>query len=618
MTKIEQHPQHLEALLLRHLPDLLGDIEPSAVALLLEHLQWVEIAAGQTLMSQGDAGDAMYLLVSGRLRTYIANDLGEQRAVREIGRGQIVGEMSLFTDEPRSATLVAIRDSVLVRLGKDQFKQLLSVSGQISMALTQQIIKRLKTEGSRSLTDRPVTVGLIPITEGLDSRAVIDGLARELRRQWKVAVVDAASIEADLGEPGIAQRPPADTDANRRIAVRLDEIESAHDFVLLLSDSDASAWTQRCCRHCDELLLLADADQPVRLHTIEQACLLNRPPRSEAAEILLLFHPAECQFPRHTQAWLARRPLAGHLHLRQAQPRDIGRLARLLSRTGVGLVLSGGGARGAAHAGVYRALRERGVEIDVVGGTSMGAVFGGLVAMDIAPDVLISTMRRHFSRNPTADFNLIPMASLIKGLRLRQMMAQTIQELTGGAAGIEDLWKTFFCVAANYSQSREQVLQRGSLLNLVMASAAIPGALPPVIHDGDLLCDGGTFNNFPVDVMRKQWGVGRVLGVDLSFGTPKPILLQQMPSSWQLLRDRFRPKKRRLYRLPSLPNFLMNVTSLYSASRQREARAQIDLYFNPPLGKVGMLQWDAFDRAVQQGYEHACQVLDALPKPDQA
>ncbi|MGS0759517.1 patatin-like phospholipase family protein, partial [Roseateles sp. GG27B] len=54
-------------------------------------------------------------------------------------------------------------------------------------------------------------------------------------------------------------------------------------------------------------------------------------------------------------------------------------------------MLSGGGARGAAHAGVYRALRERGVEIDVVGGTSMGAVFGGLVAMDIAPDVLIST-----------------------------------------------------------------------------------------------------------------------------------------------------------------------------------------------------------------------------------
>ncbi|MGS0757827.1 cyclic nucleotide-binding domain-containing protein, partial [Roseateles sp. GG27B] len=151
MSKIEQHPKHLEALLLRHLPDVLGDIEPSAVALLLENLEWVEIAAGQTLMTQGDAGDAMYLLVSGRLRTYIANDLGDQRAVREIGRGQIVGEMSLFTDEPRSATLVAIRDSVLVRLGKDQFKQLLSVSGQISIALTQQIIKRLKTEGSRSL-----------------------------------------------------------------------------------------------------------------------------------------------------------------------------------------------------------------------------------------------------------------------------------------------------------------------------------------------------------------------------------------------------------------------------------------------------------------------------------
>ena len=92
-------------------------------------------------MTQGEAGDAMYLLVSGRLRTYIAADGGPQRMVREVSRGQIVGEMSLYTDEPRTATVVAIRDSVLVRLGKDEFKRLLALSAQVSVAITRQIIQ---------------------------------------------------------------------------------------------------------------------------------------------------------------------------------------------------------------------------------------------------------------------------------------------------------------------------------------------------------------------------------------------------------------------------------------------------------------------------------------------
>jgi NTE family protein len=138
---------------------------------------------------------------------------------------------------------------------------------------------------------------------------------------------------------------------------------------------------------------------------------------------------------------------------------------------------------------------------------------------------------------------------------------------------------------------------------------AIPGALPPVLHDGDLLCDGGTFNNFPVDVMRRQRGVGRVLGVDLAQTAPRRIDLQEVPGTWALLRDKLRGRRHRRYRLPSLVAYLMNVTILYSSSRQRQARQQTDLYFNPPLYKVGMLQWDRFDSIVAQGLAHGQEVL---------
>ena len=122
--------------------------------------------------------------------------------------------------------------------------------------------------------------------------------------------------------------------------------------------------------------------QPPVLHPTETHCLVQRPGRSEAAEVLVLLHPADRLCPRGTKAWLARRPVTDHLHLRHEIDADMARLARIQSHTAIGLVLAGGGARGLAHLGVYRALRERGIDIDYVGGTSIGAVMATLVASD--------------------------------------------------------------------------------------------------------------------------------------------------------------------------------------------------------------------------------------------
>lgn len=617
---MSEHPHYLDDLLRKHLTEFLGEVDPAALALLMQQLTWMHLPGGQPLMTQGEPGDAMYVLVSGRLRVTITDAEGRERTVREITRGQVVGEMSLFTDDPRSATLVAVRDSVLVRLGKADFSHLLATSSAMSIALTRQIIRRLQTEGQRTRLDRPVAIGLLPISDdisGVELADFAERLAAELRKVGSVAVLDAARLEARMGSPGITARPASDTDATRRIAVCLDEIEAGHAFVLLLADTRPTPWTQCCSRHCDELLLLAHADAPPRLHPTEAQCLVQRPARTDAAEVLVLLHPAERPSPVGTRDWLQRRPLAGHVHVRVGHAADTARLVRLVSRTAVGLVLAGGGARGAAHAGVYRALIESGVPIDVIGGTSMGAVFGAVMAMDPEARTVIDTFARHFAANPTGDFTLMPMLSLIKGRRLRGLMQHTEKSIAGTAdLGIEDLWKTYYCVATNYSQAREQVLRGGPLIDAVMASCAIPGALPPVLHDGDLLCDGGTFNNFPVDVMRDQWGVGKVIGVDLSFEKPRRIDLDSLPGPWAMLRDRLRPRRLRRYRLPSLTNYLMNVTSLYSTSRQRESRQLTDVYMKPSLPKVGMLQWDSYAATVQAGYEHALQVLGGAEVTD--
>jgi len=84
-----------------------------------------------------------------------------------------------------------------------------------------------------------------------------------------------------------------------------------------------------------------------------------------------------------------------------------------------------------------------------------------------------------------------------------------------------------------------------------------------------------------------------------------------VPGTWALLRDRLRPRHKRLYRLPTMASYLMNVTILYSMSRQRHAKGLTDLYFNPPLDRVGLLEWKRFDHIVEQGYAHAIEVLGA-------
>jgi NTE family protein len=522
--------------------------------------------------------------------------------------------MSLYTDEPRTATVEAIRNSVLVRLAKSEFASLLASSAQMSIALTRQMIKRLTSTSTRTAVPPPVVMALLPVTAGVDTADFARRLAAQLGRMGKVCVVDTASVDAALQQPGLTQSALTDAAANRRIASHLDQLELAHDFLLLVGDADASAWTQRCSRHSDEILLLANASQPPVLHATETTCLMQRGGQSDAAQILVLLHDAALRCPKGTSKWLARRPVSDHVHVRPTLDNDMARLARIQSRTAVGLVLAGGGAKGLAHLGLYQALQERGLVVDFVGGTSIGAIMAAMVASDQPLATVLPIARAAFADKPTGDFNLLPLISLIRGRRMRRILQVALEHIFGHPADIEDTWKNYFCVASNYTKACEQVISHGPLTQSLLASTAIPGAFPPVPVAGELLFDGGTFNNFPASIMRKRRGVGQVIGMDLGVRRPKPVAFEEVPGTWALLRDRLRARPQRRYKLPSFMAYLLNVNIMYSNSRQDESRRLTDLYFCPPLERVGMLQWQRFDSIAKQGYDYACGVLDAMPE----
>jgi NTE family protein len=613
-SSINGQERQLE-LLTEILTRLLGEEGEALADTLLPWLGWRHLLGGETLFRKGDKADDLYFVVSGRLRATGAGDDGGSSPESEVTRGQTIGEMEFLTDAARGSGIVAMRDSMLASLSRSAYEEIVHRDPQLSMILTRLLADRLRRwirpDGR---VTRPVNICLLAITDGIDASSLGYALARNLSFGNRVLVVGRDNVPNGHGGE-FAERDLSD-EQYRQLTEWLDEVESRHEFLIFIADSRPCEWTRRCIRGSDEVVLLARADSSPALRPVE-AYLDDTDLGTGVRRTLVLLHDEKARMPSGTSQWLACRAVAAHIHVRPTVERDIARLARVLSGTAIGLVLSGGGARGFAHLGVLKALEEFGVQLDIIGGASIGAVMAAYCAFDLPAQTVIDQARRAFASGPTRDFNLVPLISLIGGNRLRTVIDGAVVAATGCYLNIEDTWKDFFCVVANYTHATEVLVTRGDLAKWLRTSVSIPGVLPPVLHHGELMGDGGSFNNFPTDVMRQR-GTGYVIGSDL-LQRGLPVLdIEEIPSAWQLVRDRLRRGDKRRYRLPGLTSTLVSATMLVSQSRQREARQRADLCFTPALKGIGMLDWGKFDAIVELGYRHAKEVLERLPASEAA
>jgi NTE family protein len=588
------------------LTQIFGRVEDEFIDAALPMLDWIELSGGEKLIEEGDASTGVYFVISGRLRAFVGRD-GHLQAIGEIGRGETVGEMGVLTGEPRAATVIAIRDSVLAYASREVFDALWHKHPQLPVHMARIIIERLKRSASRKPPRKPSTIAIMAITDGVDVRTLGEELVQALDR-WGVSTVETSKRINERFGAGAAETTEPESETHHRVTTWLDDVEFWNEFVLLLTDEGDTEWTRRCLRHADEILLIARADAPVKISEREEKLCMGEGRITGARQTLILLHDENTAHPTDTASWLDRRPVDAHFHIRPSLQKDIDRLARIVSRNAIGLVLAGGGARGFAHLGVVKALEEEGVQIDFVGGTSIGAAMAAYVSWGHSSEMMIAHVRKAFSSNPTGDLNFLPLLSLIKGGRLRKTIAKGTLAAIGREADVVDSWRTLYCVASNYTTAQEVVITRGKIDRAVRASVSIPVALPPVLWKGELLVDGGVFNNFPTDVMARM-GARRIIGVDLARRSAKKFEFDEVPGTWQLLLDRFRPRKKRRYRLPTLGSVLMGVTVLYSESRREQAKQSVDIYLNPELAGIGLLDWKVFDRIVKLGYACAKEQL---------
>jgi NTE family protein len=613
MLRDEKLDAHLQTMLGRILGEHFAWTDAGVVNALEAGADYVALASGEVLLTQGDAGDDVYFVLSGRLRAVAEGPEGTQRTLGEIGRGETIGELAFFTGEPRSATIVALRDSMVARVSRAVIEAAIRHSPQLAVNMARLVIERFrKAETARPPVSVPVNVCFLPISRSVDVLGLADALRRlQPAASGPIALLSGAAVSQRLGDT----TEPAQWGRHGAVARHVHEVEEANAAVYFVADFEDTAWTQFCLQHADEVVLLGDSEADPALSPVESRHL-GEAMVTIARRTLVLLHDAAKQSPRGTSRWLAPRGRPRHFHIRPGLDRDMARLARILSGRAVGVVLAGGGAMGFAHIGVYQALEAAGIDVDFVGGTSIGALVGTLMALDLRSAALESGVREAFLNHPkgniTGDYNLFPLVSLIKGARSRDSLARSVRQNAGAEIDMEDSWKTFFVIASNFSAGSEAVLSHGSLVRNVSASFAIPGALPPVLIDGHLLFDGGTFNNFPVDIMAGL-GVGKVIGIDLSGDFGRRLDMQLVPGTLALLRDKFRPRAKQLYRrLPTMPETMMLSSFITSLSRQREQRRFADLLFRPRLPRTRLLDWHRFEQIVEAGREHAREVLGEL------
>ena len=613
MSDSISNPQ-LDALRLA-LPALLGDLDESTFEAIQPHLnwEWTELAGGKVLFREGDPSNSLYVLVSGRLQATVTTPAGPL-PVGEIGRGETVGEMGVFTGRPRRATITAARDSVLARIDLAMFEKIVKAVPSLALKLNRVIIERLERRNTSQKADHNVTnVAIVCISETLRPGTVLRELMPHLEEQKQtVAHITSAVIDAAAGRRGAAQVTEADSNGHRWLVSHLDELETRYSLVLYETDPTPSAWTRRCLRQADEVWLIGAADASPSLSSIERECLSNTGSLPRVRHTLILLHLGSAEWARGTPEFLALRPnVSRYYHLRTGQEKDFARLARFMSGTAVGLVLAGGGARGIAHIGVVRALEEAGMPIDSVGGTSIGSVLAACVARDWGWEQIFDANRRVFLSNPTSDFNFPPLVSLLAGRKLDRILTGSF-----GERQIEESWKPFFCVSSNYTQTCEVVHTHGNFKRAILASMAIPGVFPPIVSGNDLLVDGGLLNNMPVDVMART-GVSNIMAVDLRPDDKqrRELGCDQVPATWQLLIDRLRPVSRRRYHLPSMLATLMTSTTLNSYQKMSQVVADVDLLFKPDVRRFGLLDWKSYDLIVEQGYRDALEVIAKNPSP---
>uniref|UniRef100_A0AC34Q9K7 Uncharacterized protein n=1 Tax=Panagrolaimus sp. JU765 TaxID=591449 RepID=A0AC34Q9K7_9BILA len=521
-------------------------------------MDWVMLDSGQAVYRLGDNADAMFVVLSGRLRC-----VDKKTAVAEFGRGDVLGMVELIQKKPRTTTVLAVRFSQLARLPDGLINFIKILFPQVGFRLVR-LLGMSYNETRHAYLSPPLfsldnaapdsmaqlknlhTVAIIAASPTVPIISFTCELYHALSPSMKVLRLSARQVGRCLGEDCLEKL------ADFRLMHWLNTQEDTYQLVIYECDYEPTHWTRRCLRQADTILVVAQGSEKAREKPFfEEHLKMNQDGIRTRKELILLWN-MKTEQPKGTYEWLKGSWFSGHYHVRAPfrmfrsmtsegqldevavldfyqkevfgdkvdANSDFARLGRILTGNAIGLVLGGGGARGASHVGIIQALQHYGIPIDIVGGTSIGSMIGGLFAEDpYKTSKFHARAKIWFETMSSLWRKLWDLTYAHSAMFTGAGFNRTLQDLFSDIS-IEDLWLPYFCITTDITSSEMRVHRSGPLWMYCRASMSLAGYLPPLCDPADthLLLDGGYVNNLPADVIRSI-GARVVIAVDVGSAT---------------------------------------------------------------------------------------------------
>ncbi len=571
-------------------------------ALLESELDTVSLRRGETLIRQGDTADALYVVISGRFDVLLD---GEADPIAEIGPGSPIGEIAFLAGGTRTATVKAARDSLVLRLDREDFDRLCERTPQFWPTLTTALASRLADQNAgrrHSNVAAPRTIALIRAGPHRIPDRFVELIAASFAAEGRTRVVHGETLGEVIGRA---------TDlASAAATEALNGLERTFETVLFIADAELTPWSEKAMRQADLVLRIghggSGAQEPVAESAHERFAAALLP---ASAQRLVLLHERR-RGPTGTRYWLQNRDVRMHHHVALADRADVDRLVRFIKGRATGLIACGGGAFCAAHVGLYKALLESGINFDIMGGTSGGSAMTAAFAMGQPPDDIDHATHEIFVKNGALRRYTLPRYSIFDHTHFDRQLSPHYAGID-----IEDLWIPYFAISTNLSRYALHRHLRGDLWEAVRASGSIPGLLPPYYtKDGQMLVDGCLLDNVPVRAMHEMKAGPNVV---VAFEVPRLETFEvdygQLPSRGQLLRRMLQPFGRQpLPKAPSLGSVLLRSLMANRQDFERNMQAG-DLLLVPPLpSDMSILDWGRHSELMQRTYAWGLQEIGRL------
>jgi predicted acylesterase/phospholipase RssA/CRP-like cAMP-binding protein len=538
---------------LRRIP-FFSDLPDTELRAISEQLRRERYLKGHVIFSEGEEGDALYLIESGQVQV-VTGLPPEEKILAYLGPGNFFGELALLLNEPRSATVRVVIDAEVWVLRKQDLELLLEDHPIIALQMSRELSRRL-VETSHTPT-RLEEYNLVAVVGSNASK-----LALSLARQTGQRVV-----LYDMG--GLT-------------LTRADE-KAMHAVGIMVLDRQSTAYLRKGGL-AETLGYLAEKFDWVLMSVSPQ----KRQITSKAMELSDVGVLLDCA----PEPWIVQAS-RGRLWPSATDPTSIDRLARRISRRTVGLALSSGGARGIAHIGVLRVLEEAGVPIDMIAGTSAGSLFGSLYAAGLGFGQLttfaLGMKKKWQLRGGLWDLQIPPKSGLFWGRKATRYFEQVLGNRT-----FADLKVPMYIVAADLLSGEQVVFEEGPVAPAIRASISMVGMAAPAQVGERFLIDGGAVNPLPASVLAQR-GANIIIGCSVIAGFEEEARLKGIASGRDLN--------------------IFDVISRHMAIMEREIiktrMGPVNVLIRPRIETFTTMDYDKVQDLIRVGEEAA---REALPK----